>query len=149
MSSSEYSLHPKITLQQLTIHNIHIQSYQKKKSKTKVIGKVIAVLSGSCVFSYRFWLAHRWLSGHVHTGADPFGFVPKLERIGLAYTRDPIYLIQFGSAVRTRLDRIEQPYQFGSDPFMSRGDARIRSRPGADAKRGMFSLLNTRVSCTQ
>ena len=38
-------------------------------------------------------------------------------------------------------------YQFGSDPLRSRGDARIRSRTGADAKRGLFSLLSTRVSC--
>ena len=45
--------------------------------------------------------------GPVDTGADPFGFVPKLERIGLAYTRDLIYLIQFVSAIRTRLDRIK------------------------------------------
>ena len=45
--------------------------------------------------------------GPVHTGADPFGFVPKQERIGLAYTPDLIYLIQFGSAIRTRLDGIE------------------------------------------
>ena len=85
----------------------------------------------------------------MHTGADPCGFVPKLERIGLAYTRDLIYLIQFGSAISTRLDRIEKQYQFGSDPFRSRGDAQIRSRIGADEKRGLFSLLNTRVSCTQ
>ena len=45
--------------------------------------------------------------GPVHMGADSFGSVPKLERIGLAYTRDHIYLIQFGSAISTRLDRIE------------------------------------------
>ena len=78
----------------------------------------------------------------MHTGADPFGFVPKLERISLVYTRDLIYLIQFGSAIRSRLDGIKWPYQFGTDPFRSRGDARIRSRTGADAKRGLFSLLN-------
>ena len=40
-------------------------------------------------------------------GADPFGFVPKLERIGLAYTRDFIYLIQLGSDIHTPLDWIE------------------------------------------
>ena len=85
----------------------------------------------------------------LHTGADPFGFGPKLERIGLGYTRDLIYLTQFGSAICTRLDRIEKPYQFGSDPFRSRGDARIRSRTGAAVKRGLFSLLTTSVSCTQ
>ena len=39
-------------------------------------------------------------------GADPFGSVPKLEWIGRNYTRDLIYLIQFRSAIRTRLDRI-------------------------------------------
>ena len=43
----------------------------------------------------------------VYTGVNPYGFVPKLERIGLAYTRDLIYLILFGPAIRTRLDRIE------------------------------------------
>ena len=85
----------------------------------------------------------------MHTGADQFGFVPKLERKGLAYTLDLIYLIQFGSAIRTRLDRIEKPYQFGSDPLRSRGDAQIRSRTGEDVKRGLFSLLNTRISCMQ
>ena len=47
------------------------------------------------------------LSGPVHAGADQFGFVIKLERMGLTYTRDLIYLIQFGSAICTRLDRIE------------------------------------------
>ena len=65
------------------------------------------------------------LLGPMHTGADPFGSVPKLERIGLAYTRGLLY-----------------PIQFGSDPLKSRVDARIRSRIGADVKRGLFSLLN-------
>ena len=45
--------------------------------------------------------------GPVHTRADPFGSVPKLERIGLAYTRDLLYPILFGSAIRTDLGRIE------------------------------------------
>ena len=45
--------------------------------------------------------------GPVHTGADPFGSGPKLERIGLVCTRDLLYLIQFGSAIRTSLGRIE------------------------------------------
>ena len=45
--------------------------------------------------------------GPVHTGADPFGSGPKLERIGLACTRDLLYPIQFGSAIRTSLGRIE------------------------------------------
>ena len=43
----------------------------------------------------------------VHTGADPCGSGPKLERIGLACTRDLLYPIQFGSAIRTSLGRIE------------------------------------------
>ena len=43
----------------------------------------------------------------MHMGADPFGFVPKLERVGLAYTRDLIYLIQLGPAFRTHLDQIK------------------------------------------
>ena len=45
--------------------------------------------------------------GPVHTGADPFGSGPKLERIGLACTRDLLYPIQFGSAIRTSLGQIE------------------------------------------
>ena len=72
-------------------------------------------------------------------GADPFGSVPKLERIGLACARDLLYPIQFGSAIRTSLGRIESPCQFGSDPFESRGDARIQSRTRADGRRGLFS----------
>ena len=59
---------------------------------------------------------------------------------------------RFGStttAIRTSLGQIEKPYQFGSDPIGSRADARIRCRTGADAKRGLLSLLNTRVSCKQ
>ena len=43
--------------------------------------------------------------GPVHTGANPFSSDPKLERIGLAYTRD-LYPIQFASAIRTSVDRI-------------------------------------------
>ena len=58
-------------------------------------------------FAYESILIEKKESGPVHTGAVPFGFVPKLERIGLVYTRDLIYLIQFGSAICTRLDRIE------------------------------------------
>ena len=53
-------------------------------------------------------IGHSW--GHlgpVHTRADPFGSGPKLERIGLACTRDLLYPIQFGSAIRTNLGRIE------------------------------------------
>ena len=45
--------------------------------------------------------------GPVHTGADPLGSGPKLEWIGLACTRDLLYPIQFGSAIRTSLGRIE------------------------------------------
>ena len=40
-------------------------------------------------------------------GADPFGSVPKLERIGLEYTRDLLYPIQFASAIGTSMGRIE------------------------------------------
>ena len=47
------------------------------------------------------------------------------------------------------LDLIEWPYQFGSDSFGSRVDARIRPGSGADATRDLFSLLSTRVSCMQ
>ena len=39
-------------------------------------------------------------------------------------------------------------YQFGSDPFRSRGDARIRSRFGADVRRGLLLSLNARVFFT-
>ena len=66
------------------------------------------------------WLLHHYLQlfaaemcnkggalGPVHPGADPFGSGPTLERIGLACTRDLLYLIQFGSAIRTSLGRIE------------------------------------------
>ena len=45
--------------------------------------------------------------GVVHTGADQFGSGPKLERIALACTRDLLYPIHFGSAIRTSLGRIE------------------------------------------
>ena len=80
---------------------------------------------------------------------DLFGSDPKLERIGLAYTRDLLYLIQFLSAIYTTLGQIEQLFQFRSDPFRSRVDSQILSRTGADAKRGWFLLLNTRISFTQ
>ena len=85
----------------------------------------------------------------MHAGADPFGSVPKLERIGFAYILDLLYPIRFASSIRTSLGRIEEPYQFGSDPFRFRVDVRIRSKTGADAKRGLLSLLDTRLSCTQ
>ena len=49
-----------------------------------------------------------------------------MERIGLAYARGLFYPLQFGFAIRTSLGRIELPYQFGSDSFGSRLDARIR-----------------------
>ena len=38
--------------------------------------------------------------------SGPFGSVPKLERIDLTYPRNLLYPIQFGSAIRTSLDRI-------------------------------------------
>ena len=35
----------------------------------------------------------------MQTGVDPFGSVPKLERIGLECTQNLLYPIQFGSAI--------------------------------------------------
>ena len=51
--------------------------------------------------------AQTFALGPVHTGEDPFESVPKLDRIGLASTRDLLYPIQIGSAIRTSLDRID------------------------------------------
>ena len=53
----------------------------------------------------------------MRTGVDPFDSDFKQEWIGLAYTQDLLYPIQFGSPARNSLGRIEYPYQFGSDPL--------------------------------
>ena len=83
-----------------------------------------------CAYLENSGIAFRLCSflGPVHTGADPFGSGPKLERIGLACTRDLLYPIQFGSAIRTSLGRIEYRTGLGlihSGPMGTRSDPEL------------------------
>ena len=42
----------------------------------------------------------------MHTGVDPSGSVPRLDRIGLANTQDHCYPMQFSSSICTSLGQI-------------------------------------------
>ena len=49
-------------------------------------------------------------------GRIPNGSVPKVVRIGLAFTKDLADPIQFGPAIRTRLVSLLKIVTFGSNP---------------------------------
>ena len=51
-----------------------------------------------------------------YTRSDPNGSVPKLKRIGLAFTPDPTVPNPFGPAIRTQTESLSNAISFGSDP---------------------------------
>ena len=70
----------------------------------------------------------------VHTRCDPNGSVPKLQRIGLAFTRDLTDPNPFGYGIRTQTGSLSKVIPFGSDPKRSRVNGWDRIQIGTDRK---------------